>query len=702
MADTEQLVVQLEARIRDFEKNMLKAEKTASKSFSGMTRGSSTASKQMETDMIRASSRINQSLASTSSRVGTFGKAFGSMAFAGLTAAAGAAAASVLSLNYVIDRTRQALDQFGKIADSSAAAGLDPEMFQELAYQASLAGVEFDTLSSALQTFSKNSGLAVAGKGKMIKTLQALNPLLLENIRHAKDQEERVRLAADAISKAGSASEKAALSTALFGDSGTRLVSVFDGGSAAMDRTAAAAQQLGIIIDRDMIARSDELGDQMDTVSQIINNQLSQAFVALGPILASTAEWLATVAMGLGSVVDRWQDLENMTGRGLEMRVKTLGMEDLELERKILEKQAEAADVSPLASSLGFGADSAVVQKEISELVAQRAENARQQTEIMKILSDRDKAAAAGLTRPKPVTVTPVVPDLPATASAPRRDKAAEDALRQAEAVKKLIDNLEFEQSQVGMTAGEIEKSNALRQAGAAATEEQRARIIALIDATNAEADAIKRAQEDIEFAKDATKGFLSTMREGLVAGESFWKSFGNAALGVLDKIIDKLESQLVDALFAASTASSGSGSGGILGIIMGGISALFGGTGATAGAAPAAVNNFVPGTNAMGTDNWRGGPTWVGERGPEIVNLPRGSQVIPNHRVGAAGAANQNVHVSSEVVVSVDDAGKLQAYVAKTAQRTVKSGIQQYDKHVLPDSLQRVAKQPRARGTSR
>lgn len=43
-------------------------------------------------------------------------------------------------------------------------------------------------------------------------------------------------------------------------------------------------------------------------------------------------------------------------------------------------------------------------------------------------------------------------------------------------------------------------------------------------------------------------------------------------------------------------------------------------------------------GHNATGTDFWRGGPTWVGERGPEIVNLPRGSQVIPNHALGGGG----------------------------------------------------------------
>ena len=47
---------------------------------------------------------------------------------------------------------------------------------------------------------------------------------------------------------------------------------------------------------------------------------------------------------------------------------------------------------------------------------------------------------------------------------------------------------------------------------------------------------------------------------------------------------------------------------------------------------------------NASGTDAWRGGWTWVGEQGPELVNLPAGSQVLSNPaskalmRTGLAG----------------------------------------------------------------
>lgn len=38
----------------------------------------------------------------------------------------------------------------------------------------------------------------------------------------------------------------------------------------------------------------------------------------------------------------------------------------------------------------------------------------------------------------------------------------------------------------------------------------------------------------------------------------------------------------------------------------------------------------------AGGTDNWRGGPVWVGENGPEIVDLPPGARVTPNDRISA------------------------------------------------------------------
>lgn len=49
----------------------------------------------------------------------------------------------------------------------------------------------------------------------------------------------------------------------------------------------------------------------------------------------------------------------------------------------------------------------------------------------------------------------------------------------------------------------------------------------------------------------------------------------------------------------------------------------------------------------AKGTDNWGGGMAIVGEQGAEVVNLPRGSQVIPNSKLDKmGGTTNLTVNV--------------------------------------------------------
>ena len=42
-------------------------------------------------------------------------------------------------------------------------------------------------------------------------------------------------------------------------------------------------------------------------------------------------------------------------------------------------------------------------------------------------------------------------------------------------------------------------------------------------------------------------------------------------------------------------------------------------------------VSSEEVGQNAKGTNNWRGGLTWINEEGGELVNLPNGTQIIPH-----------------------------------------------------------------------
>lgn len=59
-----------------------------------------------------------------------------------------------------------------------------------------------------------------------------------------------------------------------------------------------------------------------------------------------------------------------------------------------------------------------------------------------------------------------------------------------------------------------------------------------------------------------------------------------------------------------------------------------------------------IPGYKAGGED-LPGGPSWVGEDGPEIINIPQGASITPNNRIGGMGGPNISLtfHVNGTAV---------------------------------------------------
>lgn len=123
---------------------------------------------------------------------------------------------------------------------------------------------------------------------------------------------------------------------------------------------------------------------------------------------------------------------------------------------------------------------------------------------------------------------------------------------------------------------------------------------------------------------------------------ESYREVFASAAeagirggsRGILSWFGWELERTIIDKLSTAmADAATGGGSGGKWFSTIG---ALFG-----------------IGANAAGTPNWRGGLTLVGEKGPELVSLPRGAAITPNHQMGRAlGSVNQTFIIHAQGAV--------------------------------------------------
>jgi tape measure domain-containing protein len=82
-----------------------------------------------------------------------------------------------------------------------------------------------------------------------------------------------------------------------------------------------------------------------------------------------------------------------------------------------------------------------------------------------------------------------------------------------------------------------------------------------------------------------------------------------------------------------------------------------------TPGLGRAAIGLGPVAKNAMGTDNFAGGLSLVGEKGPEVIAAPRGSQIVPNNLFrrafadGLGGGSSQNTNVTVNNNINATDA---------------------------------------------
>jgi len=221
------------------------------------------------------------------------------------------------------------------------------------------------------------------------------------------------------------------------------------------------------------------------------------------------------------------------------------------------------------------------------------------------------------------------------------------------ERANRRIASLKAEQQSIGMTEQasaalryETDLLNQAQQRGIDLTAGQKGELSGLAQTMASIEVATDRMRDALDFAKDSTKGFISDFRQGLANGESVWKSFGNAAMNVLNKIIDKIETQFVDALFSANSilgGAGGSAGGGLLGGLFSGIGKLFG---------------FARGGTIM--------PGGAGGIDSQLVMFRKS----PNERVDITkpGQTLEGGRGTSDVRVYVDQNGNWQAEVERLA----------------------------------
>jgi hypothetical protein len=160
-------------------------------------------------------------------------------------------------------------------------------------------------------------------------------------------------------------------------------------------------------------------------------------------------------------------------------------------------------------------------------------------------------------------------------------------------------------------------------------------------------------------LGQDINRGFLVEFTQQIRNGASAMDALKTAGLNALGKIADKLASMAADQLWTSAFGGS-SGLGGFFGSLFGGGSSV-----GPAGSITVGTQSFPK--FASGTDFAPGGLSIVGENGPELLNIPRGSQVIPNDAL-KSGIGGSNVTVGGATVIIQGDASEKTVALIKAA----------------------------------
>ncbi|AZV00345.1 hypothetical protein [Paracoccus sulfuroxidans] len=216
--------------------------------------------------------------------------------------------------------------------------------------------------------------------------------------------------------------------------------------------------------------------------------------------------------------------------------------------------------------------------------------------------------------------------------AADQAGKSAGGAKEKMSELQKVLKSLRDEAAELketfNMSALQAKIWKDLRAAGVAGSSQSGKEISAL----NTQIDAMKRMRDATERGRDALGSFFGSILEGADAAR---KAFANLLLQIAQVQFMK------GALGLLGQSSWGS--------------ALFRGVGS------------LLGENANGTPNWQGGMTRINERGGEILNLPRGTQIIP-HDISKRMADKAASDGKSSVRISVDPSPLFEVKVQEVA----------------------------------
>lgn len=326
-----------------------------------------------QTITARASSAMRRSLGGVTASIGRMARGMASWR------GAMAAAAGVAGLLFVVNRSIDAAEQIGKVADS---VGISTAALQEYRYAADIVGVEQGKLDKAFLGFAKRLGETRLGTGEMITILNKLDPALLENLKNTKSVEEALDLFLKALAEIPDQADRAALAAAGFGARvGGPMSLLVKGGADQVSNLREEARKLGLVMSDEMVRAAEGAKDALTKVETVAGTAALVLANTLAPTVTRLAEHLIEQAPRISGAIESMIPTELLGFDALSRRIAGLQRELAGLEEAsstFMGRFRLSFDPSlrhvGLFGDPGLSQRTAEIRTEIDHLMRQRAQ----------------------------------------------------------------------------------------------------------------------------------------------------------------------------------------------------------------------------------------------------------------------------------------------------------------------------------------
>jgi hypothetical protein len=235
--------------------------------------------------------QFDRGMNKSSRSVNKLGKSAGgiSPAMIGIGAAVAVAAAGLLALTKAIRSVNEAFERMDKAAKQAKSIGIGAQELQGFQHAASLAGVEGDQMTKALQKMQKGVGEAAMGLGQARVAFEELGISQVELSQMSPD--EQFLKISGAIAKIEDPAKRAAMATQIFGKAGADLLPLINQGSEAIAAQVAEMERLqGPMSDIDFtnIEDANDAATRFGLTVEGVWNQLAAAIAPAKEIVFDT------------------------------------------------------------------------------------------------------------------------------------------------------------------------------------------------------------------------------------------------------------------------------------------------------------------------------------------------------------------------------------------------------------------------------